>query len=127
MIDFNADFTPKVGMIIFAIGAGGGFIIRRSMKLIIGVIIMVLVATILFLLIYKSGIFNLDQDVANHITDKFYNTPLEKIKSVGGAIWNNIVNTPPSKWHFANYLIAVIGFLFGFGFLGSYFGEPKKK
>jgi len=124
MIDFvNAPLNGKMAMIIFGGATMGGFLIKRSMKLIIGGIISIVIAVILFLITYKSGIFNLNDEVPKIIIQKFYDTPISKIK----GLLDTFVNTPPANWHILKVLVILAGFGFGFGFLGSYYGEPKKK
>ena len=124
MIDFvNAPLNGKMAMIMFGGATMGGFLLKRSMKLIIGGIMALVIAVILFLITYKSGIFNLDDEVAKVIINKFYHTPITKIKE----LLDTFIHIPLADWHFAKTLVVLAGFGFGFAFLGSYFGEPKKK
>jgi len=124
MIDLvNAPLNGKMAMMIFGGATMGGFLLKRSMKLIIGGIISVVIAVILFLVIYKSGMFNASEEVTKVVIDKFYNTPIAKIK----GLLDSFINTPPANWHILKVLVLLSGFGFGFGFLGSYYGEPKKK
>jgi len=124
MIDFvNAPLNGKMAMIMFGGATMGGFLLKRSMKLIIGGLMALAIAVILFLITYKSGIFNLDEEVPKIIIHKFYDTPIAKIK----GLLDTFVHTPPANWHLLKVLVVLAGFGFGFAFLGSYFGEPKKK
>jgi hypothetical protein len=124
MIDFiNAPLNGKMAMIIFGGATISGFLIRRSMKLIIGCIIAIIITVILFLITYKSGIFTSNEEIAKIIIERYYHAPIIKIKS----LLDTFIHTPPANWHFLKILVLLVGFGFGFGFLGSYFGEPKIK
>jgi len=124
MIDLNAALNPKMAMIIFGAAAMGGFLINRSMKLIIGSIIAISVATILFVIASQNPYIHLDEEVSKRILEKFYYPWKDKPKMWLDAVLHaQLANFELQKTY--KPLIGLAGFGFGFAFLGKIFGEPK--
>jgi len=123
-LDFSGELNPKMAMTLFGVATVAGFMINRSIKLIIGAIIALSVAVVLFLIVSQNPYVHLDQEVSDHIMNKFYYSWIDKPK----MWWDNIIQARLAdfKLHYTyKPLIVLIGFGFGFAFLGKYFGDPK--
>jgi hypothetical protein len=126
VMDFSGPLNPKMGWMLFGITAMAGFLINRSMKLIIGAIISISIAVILFVIVSQNPYIHLDKEVTKRIMDKFYYSWIHKPK----AIWDTIIHTSLAEIELKKFykpLIGLAGFGFGFAFLGKYFGERKPK
>lgn len=123
-MDFSAPLNPKMAMIIFSAATIGGFLFNRSIKLIIGMVISLVVAVMLFLIFAYNPYIHLDADIVKHIETKFYYSWIDKPKGIWQAIIHTELSEIPWKKTFKP-LIGLAGFGFGFVVLGKLFGEPK--
>ncbi|MEA2027548.1 MAG: hypothetical protein U9N49_01035 [Campylobacterota bacterium] len=123
-MDFSGDLNPKMAMALFGGATVAGFLINRSLKLIIGALISISVAVVLFVIVSQNPYIHLDQEVTDHIMNKFYYSWIDKPK----GWWDVIIHARLADFR-VNYLykplIALAGFGFGFVLLAKYFGDPK--
>jgi len=125
-MDFGAPLNPKLGMMIFTVGMIAGLFFKTNMKIIVGAIIAVVVATVLFIIVSQNPYIYLDPEVTKRILDQFYYSWIDKPKEV----WETIITTSISEIDWTKTfkpLIGLAGFGVGFAVLGKYFSPPKPK